>query len=158
MTALLALVPRWVWAALVAALAATSCKLTIDLGSVKLELEKSRVAVAERDVAIADANSKAAIQAAALSQAVVKAQNDAKKREADLRSAADAARSESDGLHGDLEALRADYDKLSRDAVIERAAAVGAVLDQCQRQYQGVAAKADRHASDVRTLIDAWPK
>lgn len=43
MTAILALVPRWLWAALVAALAATSCKLTIDLGAVKLELEKTKV-------------------------------------------------------------------------------------------------------------------
>lgn len=43
MTAILSLVPRWLWAALVAALAATSCKLTIDLGAVKLELEKTKV-------------------------------------------------------------------------------------------------------------------
>ena len=43
-SALLSLVPRWVWAALVAALAATSCKLTVDLGAVKLELEKAKVA------------------------------------------------------------------------------------------------------------------
>lgn len=39
----LSLVPSWVWAAAVAALAATSCKLTVDLGQVKLELEKTKV-------------------------------------------------------------------------------------------------------------------
>ena len=39
----LSLVPSWVWAAAVAALAATSCKLTVDLGAVKLELEKTKV-------------------------------------------------------------------------------------------------------------------
>lgn len=39
----LSLVPSWVWAAAVAALAATSCKLKIDLGSVQLELEKTKV-------------------------------------------------------------------------------------------------------------------
>lgn len=44
MSALFALVPRWVYAAIIATLAATSCKLTVDLGSVKLELEKAKVA------------------------------------------------------------------------------------------------------------------
>ena len=39
----LALIPSWVWAALVATLAATSCKLKLDLGSVQLELEKTKV-------------------------------------------------------------------------------------------------------------------
>ena len=39
----LSLVPSWVWAAAVATLAATSCKLKIDLGSVQLELEKTKV-------------------------------------------------------------------------------------------------------------------
>lgn len=39
----LSLIPSWVWAAAVAALAATSCKLTVDLGAVKLELEKTKV-------------------------------------------------------------------------------------------------------------------
>lgn len=41
--AIFGLVPNWVWAALAATLAATSCKLTVDLGAVKLELEKTRV-------------------------------------------------------------------------------------------------------------------
>ena len=48
MTAVLALVPRWVWAAAVAALTTISCKLTVDLGAVKLELEKTKV-VYERE-------------------------------------------------------------------------------------------------------------
>ena len=39
----LSLVPSWVWAGLAATLAATSCKLKIDLGSVQLELEKAKV-------------------------------------------------------------------------------------------------------------------
>lgn len=39
----LALVPSWAYAAIIATLAATSCKLKIDLGSVQLELEKTKV-------------------------------------------------------------------------------------------------------------------
>lgn len=43
----LSLIPSWVWAAAVATLTATSCKLTIDLGAVKLELEKTKLAYSE---------------------------------------------------------------------------------------------------------------
>jgi len=39
----LSLVPSWAYAAIIATLAATSCKLKIDLGSVQLELEKTKV-------------------------------------------------------------------------------------------------------------------
>ena len=39
----LALIPSWAYAAIIATLAATSCKLKIDLGSVQLELEKTKV-------------------------------------------------------------------------------------------------------------------
>lgn len=158
MMAFLNLVPRWVWMALVAALAATSCKLTVDLGSVKLELEKSKVAVAQMETAIAMANTEAANKAASLQSTVVKAINESKTRETILRAAAAAAATESDGLRGDLDAMRLQLDSASRDAAVERANAVGAVLLQCSRAHQSLAEKADRHVNDLRTLIDAWPR
>lgn len=158
MIAFLNLVPRWVWMALVAALAATSCKLTVDLGSVKLELEKSKVAVAQMETAIAMANTEAANKAASLQSTVVKAINESKTRETILRAAAAAAATESDGLRGDLDAMRLQLDGASRDAAVERANAVAAVLADCSRKYQEMASVAERHASDVKTLIDAWPR
>ena len=158
MTAFLALIPRWVWAALVAALAATSCKLTIDLGSVKLELEKSKVVVAQMETVIAEANTRAAEQAASLQRAVVKAQNEAILRETTLRAAAVAAASESDGLRNDIEALRVQLDSASREAAVERAAAIGAVLQQCAARHQSLAQRCDGHVSDLKTLIESWPR
>lgn len=156
--ALFGAIPKWVWAALVAALAATSCKLTVDLGAVKLEVEKARVAKAQLETQVAQANADAARLSASLQSTVVKAQNDAKAREIPLRLAAAAARSESDGLLRDLEAMRADLATATREAAIERAAAIGDVLGQCSKEYQGLAERSDRHVNDLKTLMDAWPQ
>ena len=59
MTALLALIPRWVYAALIAMLAATSCKFKWDKDGLALEVEKHKVAAAQLE----------ASQQAALAQA-----------------------------------------------------------------------------------------
>ena len=65
MTALLALIPRWVYAALVAMLAATSCKFKWDKDGLALEVEKHKVAAAQLEAA----------QQAALAQATAKARD-----------------------------------------------------------------------------------
>ena len=49
MLKVLELIPRWVWAALVAVLASTSCKLKYDKDGITLELERARVAAAEAE-------------------------------------------------------------------------------------------------------------
>lgn len=65
MTALLALIPRWVYAALIAMLAATSCKFKWDANGLALEIEKHKVAAAQLE----------AQQQAALAQATAKARD-----------------------------------------------------------------------------------
>ena len=40
----------------------------------------------------------------------------------------------------------------------ERANATNQLLLECAEQLTDLAEKADRHASDVKTLIEAWPK
>ena len=65
MTALFALIPRWVYAALVAMLAATSCKFKLDKAGLTLEVEKHKVAAAQLE----------ASQQAALAQATAKARD-----------------------------------------------------------------------------------
>lgn len=65
MTALFALVPRWVYAALIAMLAATSCKFKLDKDGLALEVEKHKVAAAQLE----------AQQQAALAQATAKARD-----------------------------------------------------------------------------------
>lgn len=148
---LLSLVPRWLLLAIAAAFAATSCRLSVDFDAQKL-------ALATLQMEVAKANAHAASMAASLQSSVVKAQNDAKAREIPLRAAAAAARSESDGLRNDLQAMRASFATASRDSAIERAAAIGDVLGQCAIQHQSLAERCDRHVNDLKTLIDAWPK
>ena len=65
MTALFALIPRWVYAALIAMLAATSCKFKLDKDGLALEVEKHKVAAAQLEAA----------QQAALAQATAKARD-----------------------------------------------------------------------------------
>ena len=65
MTALFALIPRWVYAALIAMLAATSCKFKLDKDGLSLEVEKHKVAAAQLE----------ASQQAALAQATAKARD-----------------------------------------------------------------------------------
>lgn len=65
MTALFALIPRWVYAALIAMLAATSCKFKLDKDGLSLEVEKHKVAAAQLE----------AQQQAALAQATAKARD-----------------------------------------------------------------------------------
>lgn len=59
-SALLNAVPRWVWAALVAALAATSCKLKWDNNGLTVEIEKVRVVLEQERAAFAVAKADAA--------------------------------------------------------------------------------------------------
>ena len=158
MIALLALVPRWLLLAAIAALLGVTGLQTVRLSVSQGDAATARIESASLRVAMAEANTQAALQSAALSNQILKAQNEAKIREAGLQLAAAAATTESDGLRDDLAGVRDQLSQLSRDAVVERAAAVGDILAQCSARYTKLAATADRHASDVRTLIDAWPR
>jgi hypothetical protein len=76
------------------------------------------------------------------------------KTEADLRAAHAAAGK----LRGDVSALQSRLASASREAVLESAAACGELLARCAERYRDVAEAAERHAADVRTLSEAWPK
>jgi chromosome segregation ATPase len=77
-------------------------------------------------------------------------------REARLRTDIAGAARELDGLRGDLDAIqRASAESLA--AANNAVRALGDVFEQCSREYQAVAAEADRAASEVKTLRDAWP-
>jgi hypothetical protein len=87
---------------------------------------------------------------------VAQAERAARAREVLLRDAAAAARAERDSVR-DASAAAVRTAQESAAACPERAAALGAVFDQCTARYEALAQRADRHASDVRTLIEAWP-
>lgn len=87
---------------------------------------------------------------------------DAAVRKAEARAAqnkrdADRLRDELAGLRGDLAEVPDRIRSASREAADQYAAAATVVFDHCARRYSGMAEAAAGHASDVRTLIDAWP-
>ena len=91
-------------------------------------------------------------------QGVQDAQAAAQTRAVAARRDADAARTELDRLRNSVAAARGGVPGESAAACAQRADAAGDVLGQCAAAYSELAAVADRHASDARTLIEAWPK
>ena len=91
-------------------------------------------------------------------QGVQDAESAAKTRAVAARRDADAARGELDRLRNDIAAARGGVPGESTAACAQRADAAADVLGQCAAAYSELAAIADRHASDARTLIEAWPK
>lgn len=83
--------------------------------------------------------------------------NDARKREADLRRNVAAARTESDGLRDAIYAFRAKLPNATTATVAVAADTAAELLGACVNEYQDVAAAADGHAADARTLVEAWP-
>jgi hypothetical protein len=89
---------------------------------------------------------------------VQEAQNAAQKRAQTARLDADRARTELDRLRDELASTRGGVPGESTAACAVRADAGADVLAQCAAAYLDLAAIADRHANDARTLIEAWPK
>ena len=106
---------------------------------------------------ILDAERRAAAKALRNQETVIAAQSEAARRSADLRRDAAGARAAADGLRSATDQTLRDA-AASLDACTVRAAAISQLLNQCGGAYQELGAIADRHASDVKTLMDAWPK
>jgi len=118
-----------------------------ELGEIRLEQSTTALQ--------AQATARAAEQS--ITRRYQEALNAAQTRQITLRADADSARAESDRLREQSADSARRLAAAPPAAVIEYATAVGELLDQCQRSYQSLAAAADGHASDVRTLIEAWP-
>ena len=89
--------------------------------------------------------------------AVVSAQNAAAARAIGLRSDADTARASANSLRDSAErAMRASQTSL--DACLVTATTVNKLFLESVTRYGEVAESADRHASDVQTLTESWPK
>lgn len=84
--------------------------------------------------------------------------NAAIKREDALRRDARSARAESDSLRAQLSDAERRIAGAPPATVAEYATTVGELLAVCSRERTFFAEKADGHASDVRTLIEAWPQ
>ena len=79
-------------------------------------------------------------------------------REQTIRTLSAAAGANLGGLRDTLAAIRSGVPSASIDALGKSTATLAGLLAECSGRYQGVAEKADRHASDVKTLQEAWPR
>lgn len=88
---------------------------------------------------------------------VIEAQRLAAGRAVDLRRSADGATVALVSLHDATAAAMRDAE-VTHAACLNRAATLGGLLDAMGAAGGELAQKAGRHASDVKTLSDAWPK
>ena len=117
--------------------------------------------IAQKDAAHASAVA-SANQAALRLTEIYRENADAALRKAEARSAqnkrdADSLHAELDRLRGDLATVPGRIRNATREAVDQYAAAATVVFEQCTARYAELAKVADGHASDVQTLMDAWP-
>jgi hypothetical protein len=91
------------------------------------------------------------------SNAVIQAQNAAAGRVAVIKRNADSLRVSVDGLRDDLD-VTARAAASTIDACNRHAATVSKLLIESATVNRELAQACDGHASDVRTLMEAWPK
>ena len=160
MMTFLNLTPKWLLAALVATLAATSCKLKWDNSGLSLEIEKHATHIAQLETSIQSTSRKAAEQTANMERQAREAEKNAAVRTAAIRRDADSARSELDRLRVAL----SDYTRprLTSAATLAPSLDVTDKLPElflsCTARYADVARDADTWKSDAVKLYEAWPK
>ena len=115
-------------------------------------------AVAEYNVKLLAAKEAADKREQELSAQVQEAQANGLKREETIKALAAAVGKSSDSLRNTANAIRLGLPHATVEAARTAADAFATVFTDCQRRYADVAAKADGHASDVRTLEEAWPQ
>lgn len=115
-------------------------------------------AVTEYNVKLLAAKEAADKREQELSAQVQEAQANGLKREETIKALAAAVGKSSDSLRNTANAIRLGLPLATVEAARTAADAFAAVFTDCQGRYGELAAKADGHASDVRTLEEAWPK
>lgn len=121
----------------------------MDAAVAEVRLEQSN----ERMVAV----SKARAEERAINSTYQGALNAARTREALLRTEIDHLYRVSDGLRDQSADAARRLAAAPPAAVLEYALAIDTVFNDCRAAYAGMVEKADGHASDVRTLREAWP-
>ena len=115
-------------------------------------------AVAEYNVKLLAAKEAADKREQELTTQVQEAQANGLKREETIKALAAAVGKSSDSLRNTANAIRLGLPHATVEAARTAADAFATVFTDCQGRYADVAAKADGHASDVRTLEEAWPQ
>ena len=89
---------------------------------------------------------------------LAEAQNAATERETKLRADYAAAHAAALGLRNTLASIRKGLPTASPDACRQTSATAIDLFGECTATVERLASAADGHASDVKTLTDAWPK
>lgn len=106
---------------------------------------------------LAEAKDAARAQETLFRKRLDEASHHANEREKTIRTSAAAATAASNSLRDYLAGISRSAPDASADALRDSTIALSAVLADCQGRYRELAEAADRHASDVRTLTEAWP-
>lgn len=114
--------------------------------------------VSEDNVALLKAKADALDQERALNRKLEDARNEATKRNQAITRNAAAAGLAVTGLRDELDAYRHRLPGDPASPGDQRAATLAELFGDCADRYRGLAEKADRHASDARTLSEGWPK
>ena len=115
-------------------------------------------AVTEYNVKLLAATNAARAKEQYMQTRLQEAQNAATQRDQTLRAAAASAATAGDRLRIALDTIRAGLPNATPTASRDTAATLATVFGDCAKEYRGLAEIADRHASDSRTLTEAWPR
>ena len=151
------MIPLWAKALIVAAALAAAVFLWNRFLDHQQSIGYDR-AVAEYNVKLIAAKDAADKETARLTLQLKEAQDGQAKRDQTIRATAAAAASASTGLLNALDTIRNSVSGATTDALRHTATTLANVFGECQDRYRSVAEKADRHSSDSRTLMEAWPK
>lgn len=129
-------------------------RMDAAVAEVRLEMAGAQVQAAGEKV---QSVKQARAEERAINKNYVEALNAARTREALLRTEIDHLRRVSDSLRDQNADAARRLAAAPPGAVLEYATALGAVFEDCRAAYGDMAEKAAGHASDVRTLREAWP-
>ena len=128
---------------------------SLRLTSAQLELVEFKQ---EQRKVYQDAVDAAQKKTTALETKVKEAENAAILREKENKVLADAVTRASTSLRDATTSARNSLPSISCKACVKTADTGLALLDKCQAEYGRLAALADGHVSDIKTLTEAWPK
>jgi hypothetical protein len=114
-------------------------------------------AVGEYKEKLVEAKEAAKVREAELRALVTDAQAKGNEREQTIRDVAASGAAASNGLRDTLAHIRRSSSGASVEALANSVTTLTTVFDDCQTKYRAMAETADRHASDSKTLSDAWP-
>ncbi len=114
-------------------------------------------AVAEYAVKLQDAKDAAKLVEDGLRTQVAEAQAKGNEREKTIRDVVASSVVASTSLRDTLARMRSSIPGATTEALAHSVTTLSTVFDDCQAKYRTMAETADRHASDSKTLSDAWP-